>query len=470
MVFSSINFLCVFLPLFLISYYLVEPKYKNLCTLLYSIGFYAYGCMDNPHYVLILIASLFVNYVLGLLINKNTKRRKLILIVALLFNISILFVFKYFNFFIRSIKLNLVLPIGISFYTFQTMSYILDVYFKKIKAEKNFINLSTYIIMFPQLIAGPILRYSDVKKDIERKRKVKLDNFLEGLRIFILGLGSKVIIANQLSGIQIDMAVFEVNTLSASSIWLQSIAFGLQLYFDFWGYSLMAIGLGRMMGISIMKNFDEPFKSITAGEFWRRWHISLGSWFKDYMLYPILMSKTISNLRKYLSKVSGKEVANFIVNFIAMFIVWFTTGLWHGAHMNYVLWGLYFFVFMVLEQLFLSKVFKKCRFVGHIYLIIVIIISFTIFSNEDLPSLLFKLKKMWQFDSAFFDKTFFDVAKTNIKAIVIGLLFATDIVKKLYEKVSKNEIVDKVVISIILATSLYLIYKGYNDPFMYFRF
>ena len=350
------------------------------------------------------------------------------------------------------------------------MSYILDVYFKKIKAEKNFINLSTYIIMFPQLIAGPILRYSDVKKDIERKRKVKLDNFLEGLRIFILGLGSKVIIANQLSGIQIDMAVFEVNTLSASSIWLQSIAFGLQLYFDFWGYSLMAIGLGRMMGISIMKNFDEPFKSITAGEFWRRWHISLGSWFKDYMLYPILMSKTISNLRKYLSKVSGKEVANFIVNFIAMFIVWFTTGLWHGAHMNYVLWGLYFFVFMVLEQLFLSKVFKKCRFVGHIYLIIVVIISFTIFSNEDLTSLVFKLKKMWQFDSAFFDKTFFDVAKTNIKAIVIGLLFATDIVKKFYEKVSKNEIVDKAVISIILATSLYLIYKGYNDPFMYFRF
>ena len=235
MVFSSLNFLAVFLPLFLISYYFIDAKYKNICVLLYSIGFYAYGCMDNPHYVAILIASLLVNYIFGICLEWSKASKKFVLFLAITFNVAILFVFKYFDFFIdifhiTSIsKLNLVLPIGISFYTFQIMSYIFDVYYKKIKAEKNFINLSTYIIMFPQLIAGPILRYSDVKNDIEKDRKVGFDNFISGLRVFIIGLGSKVIIANQLSGVQIDVNVFEVRTLSSATIWLSSIAYGLQL-------------------------------------------------------------------------------------------------------------------------------------------------------------------------------------------------------------------------------------------------
>jgi alginate O-acetyltransferase complex protein AlgI len=490
MVFSSLHFLTVFLPLFLISYYLIDVKYKNLCVLLYSLGFYFYGCLDNPHYVLILIASLLINYLFGLWIDRASSFRKALLVIAILFNVSILFVFKYFDFFIDIInylinansflsvfsnsfkihKLNLVLPIGISFYTFQIMSYIFDVYYKKIEVEKNFINLSTYIIMFPQLIAGPIIRYSDVKKDIEKSRNVNVINFLSGLRVFIFGLGSKVIIANQLSAVQIDVNVFNVSELSASTIWLQSIAYGLQLYFDFFGYSLMAIGLGKMMGISIMKNFDEPFKAITAGEFWRRWHISLGSWFKDYMLYPILMSKRMASIRTFLSKHISKSFGNFMVNFIAMFIVWFTTGLWHGAHVNYVLWGLYFFVFMVLEQLFIGKLVKKQRLLGHIYLIIVVIVSFTIFSNENLSNLIFKIQKMWQLNSSFFDEHCYNIFITNLKAIVIGVLFATTIPQRIYKRISSIKYIDVVVIACILALSVFLIYKGYNDPFMYFRF
>ena len=476
MVFSSLNFLAVFLPLFLISYYLIDVKYKNICILLYSIGFYAYGCIDNPHYVLILIASLFINFFFGIWIDKLNKGRKLILVIAIIFNVAILFVFKYFDFFIdifriKTInKLNLVLPIGISFYTFQIMSYIFDVYYKKIKAEKSFINLSTYIIMFPQLIAGPILRYSDVKNDIERERDVHTANFFAGLKVFIIGLGSKVIIANQLSGIQIDVNVFENNMLSSSTIWLASIAYGLQLYFDFYGYSLMAIGLGKMMGVKIMENFNEPFKAITAGEFWRRWHISLGSWFKDYMLYPILMSKTISGIRKSLSKNISKSFANFFVNFIAMFIVWFTTGLWHGAHANYVMWGLYFFVFMILEQLFIERFVKRHRFIGHIYLILIVIISFTIFSNENISDLFFKIRKMWEINSKFFDTNCYNIFLTNIKSIILAVLFATTVPQKLYKKIFVNNSIDVICIVVIFALSIYLIYKGYNDPFMYFRF
>ena len=489
MVFSSLNFLFIFLPLFLISYYLVDTKLKNICVLFYSLGFYAYGCIDNPHYVLILIASLLTNYIFGLIIDKTIKTRKLFLILAVFFNVAILFVFKYFDFFVTIMKhfiikmntsssfgsimqiekLNLVLPIGISFYTFQILSYIFDVYYKKIESEKSFINLSTYIIMFPQLIAGPILRYADVKSDIEKERNVNLDNFLSGLKVFIFGLGSKVIIANQLSGVQIDVNVFEFTSLSASTIWLESIAYGLQLYFDFYGYSLMAIGLGKMMGIKIMSNFDEPFKAITVGEFWRRWHISLGSWFRDYMLYPILMSKNVSGLRKILSKLVNKSFGSFIANFIAMFIVWFTTGLWHGAHINFILWGLYFFVFMILEQLFLSKILKSQRWLGHIYLIIVVIISFAIFSNEDLHILMFKLRKMWEINRDFFDINCINIFRTNLKAIVLGLLFVFTLPQKIYS-LFKNRIIEYIVMALVLVLSLFLIHKGYNDPFMYFRF
>lgn len=481
MVFSSINFIFVFLPLFLISYYLIDNKYKNICILLYSIGFYAYGCIDNPHYVLILLVSLYVNYIFGLLIERNTSFRGFTLFVAVLFNVAILFVFKYFDFVIDIIKylnnsfelrkLNLILPIGISFYTFQILSYIFDVYYKKTVAEKNFINLSTYIIMFPQLIAGPILRYTDVKNDIDKDRIVGYKDLFAGIRVFIIGLASKVIIANQLAGIQIDANVFEPSAISPATAWLASIAYGLQLYFDFYGYSLMAIGLGKMIGVSIMKNFDEPFRAVTAGEFWRRWHISLGSWFKDYMLYPILMSKKMSKFKEIIKKIfNNKNFVNFISNLIAMTLVWFTTGLWHGASVNYVLWGLYFLVFMIIEQMFLAKFIKKHNIFGHFYLIIIVIMSFTIFSNENLSALCIKLKKMWTFTSDFMDINCYNIFMTNLKAILLGILFATGLPQYIYNKVKHIEVLDILFIASIFALSIFLIYMGYNDPFMYFRF
>ena len=480
MVFSSTNFLTIFLPLFLFSYYFVEAKYKNICVLLYSIAFYAYGCIDNPHYIVILIISLVVNFIFGILLEKIVKHKKFILLLAIFFNVGVLFVFKYHDFAIDIInhlfrniaftKLNLVLPIGISFYTFQILSYILDVYFGKISAEKNFINLSTYIIMFPQLIAGPIIRYSDIKNDIESDRRVDLTDLLSGLKIFIFGLGSKIIIANQLSGVQVDISAFEYDMLSASSVWLSSIAYGLQIYFDFYGYSLMAIGLGKMMGVNIMKNFDDPFISTSVSEFWRRWHISLGTWFKDYILYPILMSKSITSIRKFLTKLLNKNFASFVVNTIAIFVVWFTTGLWHGAAYNFILWGLYFFVFMEIEQMFLYKFMRKHKFIGHIYLIIAVIISFTIFSNEDMTILKYKLLKMWEFDNTFLDEQCIRIFMTNIKSIILGILFATTIPKHIYRKVEKYKMVNVICIIIVLSLSIYLIYKGSNDPFMYFRF
>ena len=481
MVFSSFYFLLYFMPLFFISYYLVESKYKNFCILLYSIGFYTFGCFDNLYYVLILIISLIVNYLVAICISYTDKNfKRLFLFFGLVLNFGTLFIFKYYDFFIdifksishreNMVKLNLILPIGISFYTFQIVSYLIDVYYEKIDVEKNIINFSTYVIMFPQLIAGPILRFGDIMSQIKQERKIKMKDFSSGMKIFVIGLASKVIVANQLSLVDLDIRNYGLESMSLIIAWSGAIAYAMQLYFDFYGYSLMAIGLSKMMGFDIIENFKDPFLSKTVSEYWRRWHISLGTWFRDYLLYPILLSNPIKKIRKDVSKIFSKNFANFVVNVIATFFVWFSTGLWHGANYNFILWGLYFFILLNIEQLFLEKILIKTKIISHIYLIIVITISFVIFSNENFAEMILYLKKMFDYKNIMYYDMFDKTILFNIKSIILGILLVIKFPQFIYKRIRNIKIIDFVIISILLVVSLFLIYKGYNDPFMYFRF
>ena len=530
MVFSSFYFLLYFLPLFFLSYYLVDFKYKNLCLFLYSIGFYAFGCFDNMYYVFILLTSLVINYLITIKIEaigevasstvlteksvadksnvvamqsepvatsgkhrsrrlSDTRRkriarhatayRKLLLFLALVLNFGNLFIFKYYNFFTEVINLfnkninleksNLLLPIGISFYTFQIVSYVIDVYFKKIKAEKNFIDFGTYVIMFPQLIAGPIVRFIDVQKEIKSDRKADIKRIYDGFSIFVIGLASKVLVANQLSLVQVDISNAGVDMISTIGAWAGAISYSMQMYFDFFGYSLMAIGLGKMIGITIVENFKDPFLSTSVEEYWRRWHISLGTWFRDYLMYPVLLSSPIKKMRSALNKIN-KKFSSFITTFVAMFVVWFATGLWHGASYNYIIWGLYFFVFMVLEQLILSKTVLKFKPFAHLYLCVVIIISFVIFSNEDLQQMSLYFEKMFHVNADMINETFNQTILNNLRSIIIGILCVLRIPKIIYSKIKNNVVVNSLIILVLLGLSLFFIYLGYNDPFMYFRF
>lgn len=481
MVFSSFSFISVFLPLFLISYYLIDDKYRNLCILIYSITFYAYGCMDNPYYVIILLLSLYINYRLALIIERHNSICKLVFVIAIIFNLSILFVFKYFDFatdiisiFNNSVsikKLNLVLPIGISFYTFQVLSYIIDVYTRKINVLDNMVNLFTYIIMFPQLIAGPILRYDNIRYYIENKKVINYKVFFSGLTIFIIGLSSKVLIANQLSAVQLDIGIYDPNTISFSTTWLCSICYLMQLYFDFYGYSIMAIGLGKMMGFEIIENFNEPLKSLSVRDFWNRWHISLSHWFKDYVFYPIYRSRLLTSFKDKFSKIISCDLANFIVYIISIFVVWLLTGLWHGASVNFVIWGLFFFVLMFVEKVILNSIIEKHKIFGHIYLLFAVVIAFTIFSNDDLSVLIIKLRNMFLLNKVtIIDDNFVEIFKNNIKAILLGIISVIGIPQYFYKKLKSYKMVNTIIIASLLVICVWLIYVGNNDPFMYFRF
>lgn len=492
---------------------------------LYSIGFYAFGCFDNLYYVLILLTSLVLNYFITIGIedagndinaahivrsddqvsnassvganackarsrskasydirHSKTKSRKiriLLLVLALILNFGNLFIFKYYNFFTDIINLinnnitlsktNLILPIGISFYTFQIVSYVIDVYFKKIKAERSFIDFATYVIMFPQLIAGPIVRFIDVQKEIKSDRNVVWKNVYDGFSIFIIGLASKVLIANQLSLVQVDISDVGYDRLCILGAWAGAMSYSMQMYFDFFGYSLMAIGLGKMIGITITDNFKDPFLSTSVEEYWRRWHITLSSWFRDYLMYPILLSKPIKKMRNALNAIN-KKFSSFITTFVAMFIVWFATGLWHGASFNYIIWGLYFFVFMVLEQLVLSKTVLKFKIFAHVYLIVVIVISFVIFSNENLSDMMLYFSKMFGANTTFINETFKTTILNNMRAFIIGILCVVKMPHLLYAHIKKNVTLHTIVMLILLGLSLFFIYLGYNDPFLYFRF
>ncbi len=458
MVFSSITFLFYFLPILLLFYFIVPSKFKNLVLLIFSLLFYFYG---ESKYIIILLLSCIMNYIFGRIIGKN--RKKSILIVSIILNLGLLIYFKYTNFFIDNLNnlfnlninaLNVIMPIGISFFTFQTLSYVVDVYRGDVKASKSFISFACYVSLFPQLIAGPIVRYADIEKELkERKTSFKL--FASGIRRFIIGLSKKVLIANVIG--EMIKVLFALNTPSIVSYIFIAFGFTIQLYFDFSGYSDMAIGLGKMFGFNFLENFNYPLISTSITEFWRRWHISLSSFFRDYVYIPL----------------GGNRVGK-IRHYINILIVWLLTGFWHGASFNFIIWGLFFAFFLILEKLFFKKFLDKHKIIGHIYTIILVVISFIIFSVDDLSSFIDFMKNMLGFGNIpFINFETIYYIKNYLFVIILSIIFATPIVKNIVLKYKNNKIISILDIFVfmflfILVVS-FLIDASFN-PFLYFRF
>ena len=460
MLFSSVPFLYYFLPIVLIAYYLVPKSTKNMVLLLASLVFYGWG---EPSYVFLMMASIGLGYVFGILIEKykGTSWAKVFLIFAVAISFGILGYFKYANFFIRNFNiatgislplLNVVLPIGISFYTFQLVSYIVDVYRGTVKAQKNLVILATYITMFPQLIAGPIVRYSDVERQLV-KRSITFEKIAYGIRRFCLGMSKKILIANVLG--EYCAAFKGTDEKSVIFYWTYAVAVSLQIYFDFSGYSDMAIGLGSMLGFDFIENFNYPFISKSATEFWRRWHMSLGTWFRDYVYIPLGGSRC-STKRQMLN----------------IFVVWVLTGLWHGAEWNFVIWGLYFGILLMMEKTFLLKWLEKYKIAGHIYILFFAIISFVIFDGVNLQEAMYHIGAMFGFSgvpiittiTAYYLKSYFVV-------FLLAIIGATPVPKILVQKLNNIvRVVEPIVMAVLLLLVTAYLVDGSFNPFLYFRF
>ena len=464
MLFSSVFFLFTFLPIVLLIYNILPKNKKNLFLFISSLFFYAWG---EPIYVLIMIFSTFFDYTVGRLIEKNddnNKKRKLLLILSVVVNLGMLFVFKYSDFAIFNINnmlnlniplLGLSLPIGISFYTFQTMSYTIDVYLRKVKAQHDIIAFGTYVALFPQLIAGPIVRYITVEKEIN-SRKQSINLFADGVTRFIQGLGKKVIIANTLGAVWADIKITSLNDLVFLDSWIGIICFALQIYFDFSGYSDMAIGLGKMFGFKFLENFNYPYISKSITEFWRRWHISLSSWFKEYVYIPL-------GGNKY-----GilKQLRNIV-------IVWLLTGFWHGAEWNFIMWGVYFASILIIEKLFLYKVLEKLpKIICHIYSLILILIGWVLFEFSDVNLIISYVKEMFTYDSKLISNIGLYTINSNYIFIILGLILATPLPNKIFNKLqdSKFKYINAVVLLITFITSIAFLVDSTYNPFLYFRF
>ncbi len=457
MVFSSIVFLTRFLPLVLIVYFLVpgcrKNTWRNLVLFVFSLAFYAWG---EPVYIWLMLFSTVVDYVNGGLAGyfMNRQRRgiaKLFVGLSVVINLSLLALFKYAG--------KYALPIGISFYTFQSMSYTIDVYRGKAKAEKNPINFGAYISLFPQLIAGPIVRFSDIAKQL-RQRTVQMERIRYGVVRFACGLGKKVLIANQAGEIFATVTGYHASGMTTLSAWFGILAFMFQIYFDFSGYSDMAIGLMAIFGFEIPENFDHPYESKSITEFWRRWHISLGSWFKEYVYIPLGGSK----------KGMGRTFFN-------IFVVWFLTGLWHGASVNFVLWGLYFCFFLIMEKTWLLKALHKLpRAVSHIYALLVIYFGWLLFAWEDIHGHRVYLKAMAGIGSGgLISRESLYLLVSNVGLLFIMIVGCTSLPKRLVTKCMKKDgIVTSLCMSIyvagILLLSIAYLVNGTYNPFLYFRF
>lgn len=464
MVFSSLLFLIIFLPLTLILYYLIPKCCKNVFLLIVSLLFYSWG--EPSHVILMVITTLYI-YIFGLLTEKfkskgNIKLARLFMILSLVFSLGTLAFYKYFGFitdnipflkssFISSIKPSL--PIGISFYTFQALSYVIDVYRGNVKAQKNWINFAMYISLFPQLIAGPIVRYSDIESQLTN-RQYSFQNISKGISRFCLGMGKKVLLANQIGIVYEQLSASYNSVLGA---WLSAIAFTFQIYFDFSAYSDMAIGLGKMFGFEFPENFNYPYKSKSITEFWHRWHITLGTWFKEYLYIPLGGNR--------------KGTPRLILN---LFIVWSLTGLWHGADWQFILWGIYYFVFLVIEKLFLLKCFEKYpNFLKHLYSIFVIVLGWVIFSSKDIYTAFSAYKAMFGIGVPFIDSSSLFLLTSNFLLLIVLFIGSTDLPKCMISKIKNHiavpAIVDYASIIILWVSMAFLMNDSYN-PFLYFRF
>lgn len=459
MLFSSIPFLYYFLPIVMILYFIAPKQLKNAVLLSSSLMFYAWG---EPKYVILMMASICIGYVSGILIEAFPRYRKATLIVSIALCVISLGYFKYANFFLENFAaitglsiptLKITLPIGISFYTFQIISYIVDVYRKDVPTQRNIINLAAYVAMFPQLIAGPIVRYIDVNQELN-KRTHSIENFAIGSRQFILGLSKKILIANSLGEL---CDIFKLSDeKSILFYWLYAVAFSLHIYFDFSGYSDMAIGLGKIFGFNFLENFNYPFISKSVTEFWRRWHMSLGSWFRDYVYIP-LGGNRVSKL---------KHLRNIL-------IVWMLTGFWHGASWNFIIWGLIFAVFLIIEKMWLLPHLNKAKVWNRIYVVIIVIFTFVIFNATGMTEALEYIKSMCGIGSIPICSTeFIYCAKSYLIVLIIALVGATPIPKHIVGKLPQKltDMLEPVVlISLLIIMTAYLVDGSFN-PFLYFRF
>lgn len=462
MVFSSLSFLFYFLPTILFLYYILPKKFRygrNFVLLIGSLFFYFVG---EPKAIVVMLLSIFINYIGGIAVNSGgEKQRKISLTIVVILNLTILFYYKYLMFIVGNLSKifdfsvetkSIYMPIGISFFTFQGMSYVFDVYMKNAEVKKNPLDIALYISLFPQLIAGPIVRYKTVADEIDGRVET-LDLFSTGVIRFIVGLSKKVLLANKF-GIIAD-EIFKLNgnyNLSVPLSWFGVLMFALQIYYDFSGYSDIAIGLGKMFGFNFLENFDYPYISKSITEFWRRWHMSLGTWFRDYIYIPLGGNRV--------------SVPRHILN---MFIVWFLTGFWHGASWNYIIWGLYFFVFLVIEKYVFGNKFEKVpKIFRHLYALIVILVGWVIFKEENSFLLLKYLKAMF---SVGLKPTIGGVTyylKEYYIEIFLGIIFSANILKA-FEK-GKKTIPAISIYFILLILSIVSLFSSSYNPFIYFRF
>lgn len=467
MLFSSITFIYYFLPIVFGIYFLTPYKFKNTVLLLASLFFYFFG---EPIYCVLMLISIISGYLHGLWINAMTNSRysKIPVISSIIVSVGLLGFFKYTNFCIENINwlfdkkislINLALPIGISFYTFQILSYTFDVFRGKAKVQKNIFNFATYVSLFPQLIAGPIVRYTTVESELS-ERSHSFSDTAYGINRFIMGLGKKVLIANTLG--ELGQAFTVINEKTVLFYWVSTISFMLQIYFDFSAYSDMAIGLGRIFGFHFLENFNYPFISGSITEFWRRWHISLGTWFRDYVFIPMGGSRT--GLLKW--------IRNIIV-------VWFLTGFWHGAQWNFIVWGLYFALFLILEKLFIKKILEKLpSWVNHFYVLFFITISFAIFNSNGMGEVMESIKGMFGLLNLPFSNTeSIYYLKSYSIVLMVAAIGATPLLSKAIKRI-KNHKNGRTIINVlepITHISLLLLITGYLvdgsfNPFLYFRF
>ena len=460
MVFSSAIFIFGFLPILFLFYFLCPKKLKNYVLLFFSLLFYAFGGLK---YLLIMALVVFADYIGALLISKYKRHKNCFLILTISINILVLIFYKYTNFFLTNINnlfnidipiLDIIMPIGISFYTFQAMSYVIDVYKGEVKVQNNYFLLLLYVSLFPQLIAGPIVRYQTIEKEIT-KRKVSYDDISYGLERFILGLAKKLIIANQMGKLA-DIA-FSGN-FSCTVSWLGAIAYMFQIYFDFSAYSDMAIGLGRIFGFHFLENFNFPYMAKSITDFWRRWHISLSTWFRDYIYIPLGGNR--------------KGIKRQIIN---MSIVWLLTGFWHGASWNFIMWGLYYLIFLILEKFVLKNILKKTPdLLKHIYALLIILIGWVLFRVENMSQFFDIIKTMFSFD---FNSTSLMEARIYIETyyvyFILAILFSTNVYYVICDKFKNKkvfEVIKYVFLIVLFVISIMFLAQSSYNPFIYFRF
>lgn len=472
MVFSSFDFLFRFLPVFLLFYFICPDKWRNLCLFAGSLAFYFYGTRHMPFYFLLLILSMVINFFIGRRIGRkwNGTERTVWLWIGIVYNLLWLMGFKYSAFLAENINilfsqlgmkiqfpiLHPDLPLGISFYTFQAIAYLADIYKKEIRSEPSLLRFGTWFTMFTQVTSGPITRYQEVRSHLLR-RKESLDRLETGLREFTIGLSLKVLLANQLGGLWNQVNAIGYESISTPLAWMGIIAFSLQLYFDFYGYSLMAQGLGWIMGFQIPRNFAYPYQSLTMTEFWRRWHMTLGKWFKSYVYIPLGGNRrgTLATIRNLL-------------------VVWLLTGFWHGADWNFLLWGLLLFVLISIEKSGFGTLLNRFPIMGHIYMAFVIPLNWLVFAISQPAQILIYLKRLFPFlvkpgTYTWFAGDYLKYGQIYGLTLIAGLIFMTDFPRRIYNRY-RHTFITALGLIILFWICIYCIKMGMDDPFLYFRF